>query len=274
MFAPSIDIHDVNGYHWVNLWSEVVGLQQRRGKEQRPLMLVIHEDGVVIKALVGGVPIPAGFPYPTIDGLRALARSHNAGFAIGLEVEALAKLFAAFERPMVHGDDFLTLVAHVVQALSRMSDVGMDVTWSRGLKALPPRLFMDQLFNLAFPDGNTLALYVMDQGKVFASLILSKQDGLISRISTDDSLGAEGLQAARWPEDLPRLNQEFERRFGKMLAGIFIERSAIQPLLLGELPLKEALDKKLLIREPWPLRYKMAEWVWQLGWGRSGNKAS
>lgn len=273
MFAPSIDIHDVNGYHWVNLWSEIVALQQRRGEDRRPMMLVIHEEGTVIKALVGGVPIPAGFPYPNIDGLRALAREHEAGFAVGLEVEALAKIFAAFERPMAYGDDFLTFLAHIIQALSRMSDVGVDVTLSRGLRALPPRLFIDQLFNLAFPDGHTLALYVMDNGKVFASLILSKQDGLLSRISTDDSLGSEGLQAARWPADLPRLKQEFERRFGPMLAALFVERSAIQPLMTGELSLREALNKQLLVRDPWPLRYRMAEWVWQLGWGRAEKKS-
>lgn len=269
MFAPWIDVHDVNGMHWVNLWSELVALQGRRAKTpKQPLLLLIHEEGRVIRALRGGIPIPADFEYPGAAGLHALAKELNAGLAIGMEVDAIQKFFCAFEQPLRYGDDFLTLIGNVATALSRMSDVGIDVTTGKAFRALPPRLFVDQLFNLMFPDNSSTALYVFDEGKVYASLILSKHKGLLTRISTDDGLGDGGIDASRWREDLPRLKEEFQKRFGSFWSGIFVERHALQELVVGQLTLKEAEQQGWLVREPWPARFRFAEWVWRMGWGR------
>lgn len=274
MFSPWIDVHDVNGHHWANLWGEIAHLNALRERPHRPWLWLFHEEGVVIKAVLGETVLKAGFPYPDHAGRAALGREHNAGMVVGLEANALARFWAEAEGKLKYGDDFLTFVSHVIGAAANFARVGIDVAPGRIIKALPPRLVMDQVFNILFPNHKSLALYVMDEGQVYASLILSKQKGLLSRISTDDGLGSDGLvggspAGARpggqaWADDIPRLKGVLEKKFGPLWVGFFIERQAVRALALGKLTWDQAIEARVLVRDPWPARFAVLEWLYRM----------
>lgn len=265
MFSPWIDVHDVNGQHWVNLWAEIIALQSLRERPRRPPLVVFHEDGQIVKILLGQKVLPGGGPYPSFEGLQALGKQHNAGLVLGVETQAIQRLFEHFEQRMRYGEDFLTYVGHIAAAVASAREVGIDIVPGRIVRGLPPRLLLDQFFNLVFPNQTSMALYVFDEGQLYASLILSKQDGLLSRISTDDGLGVGGVQAAHWREDVPRLKQELEKRFGRLWACAFMERQAIRQLALGKLDWPQAIEQGLVVTAPWPYRFRFIEWIWRMG---------
>jgi len=255
MISPWIEVLEVNGAHWVNLWT--VLMAGSSSGRRRPGLLLFHEDGVVIRATVGDQQIPAGFPYPGREGLRVLARTHGAGRVFAIDVQAFPTLWAEVERQVRYGDDLVAFGLTALRTARAWKGHGLDIVPGLRLKWIPPRWLLELGWNALWPDGQVLAFYVIDGGAIYTSLILVKREGEVAVLTTDDGLEGEGLEAARWPEDLSRLGQVIARRWGPLYAGLFCERRTLEAVRSGTLSIDRAVAAGDLVFSPWPTRWRV-----------------
>jgi len=170
--------------------------------------------------------------------------------------EALARLLEE-AAPGLRAD--MDPIAQLLALARAGAAAGLPVPPALAALGRAPFLLLQAAFDRLWPDGTTLVLYAVDVDldAVWTSLVLRKERGDVALLGGDGLLGEQGLRAARWREDVPRLLGALAGRVGPAHAALFFTRDGLLELLAAPRPLAclaRLRARREALLTPWPWR--------------------
>lgn len=196
MLSPDVEVTEIDAAGWgrllrlARLAAPDSGEEPAASPATAPVILFLRAGRPIQGARLGGGAIAAGeIPW---HGLHALSRTRHALGApllLAMEEGVLPAALAEAQLAIRHDDDFVAQGLALVAALRAHLGRGLylDPDPLAGLP-LPSYGALQRTLDGLFPDGSAVALFVLDRGQLFASLIAAKEGGDIVRITTHDAL--------------------------------------------------------------------------------------
>jgi len=246
-----------------NHWKRLINLFARSKGASPSFLFLIVEQGVCLKAIHSQKGALRPFDYQKGD-LAALAEREKVDYIASVRRDFLQKAFAAGESDVHFDDDYIKQILDIYNGV-------IDYT-SETIEWYPHRPYafhelsyekIQKNFNRLLPDQRTFFFCVMDEGRVFTSLIAGKRSGDITLLTTLDT-----LQRNDTPfdieEDLPEVLAEIEEKFEAVHLYFIIEKAAFREMLAGKRPLtylKAAQKHGRALLSPLPFRLRLAFWA-------------
>jgi hypothetical protein len=226
----------------------------RRGRAERILLLGAGPDTPPGWQRLGGtlqLP-PSELPEVSPAGLRQLRERERLAFVVVVHTEALPGLIGELSAQVNANADPVEIGLNAARTLQRA--LGRDVLLSpRLLGALPlPRYeLLVRGFDRLLPDGRTTMFYVLDEGRVWTSIILRKRAGEIDLVSSQAAL--DDHQRVRSLADITRVRALVTRRYGPPHICLAVPLSAWRSFVSGDRSaLARALATKQALLDPAP----------------------
>ena len=261
MIAEEPRIVDINGDHWRNLMRLIGGEGQVPPERKRSWALVLTRNGAAVKAIHSERGAIRGYELPPSGRLRRAARELQVDRLAVCEVDAFARIFDAANRAPDYDEDLAKQAIDLANA--GFAAGRQEIRW------YPRRPFRwrrlsyrraQRILGWLVPDGRTLALVVFDGDGVHTSLILGKEEGHLSLMTTLDSVDLRGLKLDRWRGEVPPLLERIAGAHGRVHAGLFLQRRTFEEMRAGPRPLRfllEARARGTAVIRPFPFRLRL-----------------
>jgi len=256
VLAEQVLVIDTDVRHWINLLSLFGGADQ-----PRPSWLVCILDGdQCLKAIHTKKGPLWGFSFPGREHLDLAAEQAGADYVLCLPRGGLQEIFYHAQNRVKPFDDYvkqiLDLTEGVREALQHVA------TWYPRKPfelVLPPYEKMQNLLDKVWPDGSTVGFFVFEHTRPFTSLILGKEGGNISLITSLDALGMAN-ESLDFRTNFKTYGELIASRFAPLHAALFIELSSFRELRAGPRPLSylhlaERRGRALIYPKPRKLRF-------------------
>lgn len=267
MLSPELRIQDMDPEHWANLmramhpppggdpqpelWGPLGLLARATAREPEPEAstalsprmpaLVLLRGGRVLRIVIwGGGPLAATeLPASELSSvgpaeLRALAERHRLPFIVALETTVLPELWAEVQSAISPGEDYVAqglAAARVLrEALGKTVFVEPRVM---GLMPLPSYPLLQATLNQILPDDRSVVFYLVDQGRVWTSLIVVKRAGDICLLTSHAAI-ADRVQFSSIRSDAPTVLRAVGERFAPAQVGIFLPLRVWHELIAGD----------------------------------------
>jgi hypothetical protein len=254
VLAEQVLVVDTDARHWINLLSLF-------GKaDQPPAWLICILDGdQCVKAIHTRKGPLWGFAFPGREHLDAAAEKAEADCVLCLPRGGLQEIFYHAQARVKAFDDYvkqmLDLIAGAREALDRLAvwypQKPFELT-------LPSYDQMQLRLNKLWPDGTTIGLFVFEHTRPFTSLILGKDGGHLSLITSLDALGMAN-ESLDFRANFQTYGELIASRFAPLHAALFIELASFRELRAGPRPLTylrlaERRGRALIYPKPRKLR--------------------
>ncbi len=203
--------------------------------QRRPTPLVLFvEKGRCVKVIRPGVGRvdPADYAWAGGSSLGRLRRAAGAPIAIAVEDDAIERIAAAIDRRVLAGDDYGAQLLEAARAgraeLGRGVHVDPDVL---GLLPVPSYAALQKTWDTLVPDERSVGLFLFDRGAVWCSLIVAKQGGDATRITTHAALGVArpDMRGGRHKELLAAMEARVARPHAALFASLEAWREIVGP---------------------------------------------
>ncbi len=256
MLAPNVLVVDTDVRHWLNL----LGLMAGEQTPQPSLLLCLLDGDRCLKALHSKKGVLWGFVWPGDDRLDEALAAAEADALLALPRHALPTIFAEAQAAVTANDNYVKqlfdLVAAVVHTLDEMAFWYPAKPFTLNL---PPYEKVEKIFNKIWPDDTTMGFFVFENSRPFTSLLLGKEGGQISLITTLDALG-QADQSLDFRHGYQTYADWIAEKFNPLYMALFIELSCFRELRTGGKPLSylklaEKRQRALLWPKPWKVRW-------------------
>lgn len=259
MLAENVLVIDTDARHWINL----LKLFQKDDRPAYSILLCLLDGDRCIKAIHSEKGPLWGFAFPGKDELAKAAELAGAEYVLCLPRGALQEIFYRGQINVRPTDDYvqqiLTIVTGVHEALKERA-----IWYPEKPYSFEPPSFekIRKLFDSAWPDGTTVGFFVFEGTTPYTSLILGKESGQISLITSLDALGMAD-QSLDFRMAANTFGEMIAQRFSPLHTALFIELSALNELRAGAYPLSylhlaEKRGRALL----WPKPFKLRLMLW------------
>lgn len=265
MIAQEPQINRIDPRHWANL----MDLFQAEQKPKGSIALVLTRQGQAVKTIHSERGVLLGYRPPKNGSLRKIRKDIGADTLGMCELDAIARIFDATQRAMPYDAD-------LAQQFISMFNAGFAtaqelIKWSprpplrlRKLSYRRGQKILDWLL----PDGRSLLFVVVDQKEVFTSLIIGKQNGDLSGLTTLQAVDDSGFDPARWADQAKALTDKVGKIYGPVHAGLFLTKRTFDEMKSGRRPirfLREAQKRGTVVIKPYPLKWRLilalASWL-------------
>ncbi len=255
MISKDIAVIDCHPDHWTNLVRGPAG--PAPGKKAGWLVLV-HHDGVVFHAILGGRPLPELLNRP-LEDLAQLRRRYCAKRVISLEEGMLRRTFTRAESRLSYDMDYVEQLLTLIGSIRQERGAGYRVDPPTPPGPLPPFGWVQFAFDHLWPDETALVFYVIDeeQEKLFTSLILRKRKGDVDLLTSDLHLAGDGLEPKNWRHDRTRLLNLVATKVAPPYLACFVTLSAYKTWInapLGSGSFLRLQQNQELVIAPYPRR--------------------
>lgn len=97
--------------------------------------------------------------------------------------------------------------------------------------------FVNDLLDTVCPNGRALVVGIFDAGELWASLAISRRDGLVDKVAGTKALRPRmGLISGDFRRDYRFLQQAAEELFGDLALGAYSERATVEALTASRAP--------------------------------------
>ncbi|PIE19785.1 MAG: hypothetical protein CSA65_00895 [Proteobacteria bacterium] len=211
------------------------------GGEQRPAVTTTRW-----RAIGGTSQLPPGeLDEVSPAGLSRLRAREGLAFVVAVHSEAVPRLVAELSTQLTPDDDPMAMGLMAARTMQRA--LGRDVLLSpRLLGSLPlPRYeLLSKTFNRLFPDGRTMMFYVLDEGRVWTSVIWRKRGGHVDLVTSQAALD-EQLRV-RNLADVAKARALVTRRYGAPHLCLAVPLGAWRRFVAGD---RSALARALAIKQ-------------------------
>jgi len=257
VISRDVAVVDLHPEHWINLLRgpNPGGPQAPEGRG-RGWLLIVQRDARVVHAAVRGLALPELVGRPVGD-LEALRARHRARRVVCLEQEFMRRALARADSGLRYDMDYVQQLLLVLGAFRAERGAGIRLAPPTPPGPIPPFGLVQAAFDLAWPDGTCVAMYVADEaaGCLWTSLIVRKRSGDLDLITSDLHLGQAGLDPAAWRADRIRLTAELGQRVAPVFLGCFASLDGYRRLLADPLAvLGRPGASAELVLDPWPRR--------------------
>lgn len=200
-----------------------------------PALALFSGARVVRVIQVGGGVLPSE-ELRSFDqaGLRAYRASQGLPFVAAVDLEALPQLWAEAQRKVKLGDDLvaqeLSMLRVFQGALGRQILVEPQLM---GSLPLPTYAMLQKAFDHMLPDGRSLVFYLVDQGRIWTSLIAVKEGGDIVRVTGHGAIARE-VRFSSIRSDAKAVNQAVAQRLAPPHIGIYLPLRIWHELVAGD----------------------------------------
>ena len=261
MIAEEPRIVDIDPAHWANLIALIAEKEPAPPGKAATFALVLTRGGQAVKAIHGTRGVVRGYRLPASGKLKEVAADLGADRVAMCDVDAFARIFDAGQRAFAWDDDWDKQVIDMLNAGAAAEREA--VQWYPKPPFRLRRLNHARLrkwFERLWPDGRTAAFVVFDEGRVFTSLILGKEEGRVALLTTLAGVDTAGFAPARWRKDARLLVSRIGKAHGKPFVGLFLARRTFQEMRAGRLPLRyllEARRRGTAVIAPFPFRLRV-----------------
>lgn len=123
-------------------------------------------------------------------------------------------------------------------------------------EASPSPNLLEDLLDLACPDGRAMVIGVFDRGELWTSVALSRREGAIEKIVGSAALrDSMGLLSGDWRRDYRHLARAAEDRLGWLASGYFSDLGTLRALVSSTSPgaWARAVAVRDIIISPFPV---------------------
>lgn len=272
MLAPDVRLEGFTAEDWIRLLS-LFKSAPKSGAESSGGLFVIHEDGVVRKALhtrrgrlerAGElVKWPATTEAERAKRFGALAEQEQASWVIAAEVGALDEVMERFGARCQREDDIVAQSLRLVEIVREMMNEGRIEGWPRRLKNIPAptSAMVRRAVDAVCKPGHAIALGAFKQGELFTAIAIRRGERGFDLIGGPDELRpAMGLLSGDWRRDVRHLVTAIEDRFAPISLGCFAEVDTLHQLQSDGRPgaWSRAAAVRDLVLSPMPLAIGVA----------------
>jgi hypothetical protein len=209
---------------------------EKNSYQGQPVVVLVRGDRILRVFRLGGGCVPLGLLKSVRrEELKRFRKKHRVPFVVVVRVESIPTLWTELQQVMGSAeDDFL---AQGLAALRLLRNAESDSL------IFEPRLFGDlpiptydavqRSFNQMLPDDKTLVFYLIDQGRVWTSLIARKRAGDIDLITTHQGIE----KTIRWDNyrtAAKEVLQEVGQRFAPPHVGLFLSLQVWSQFIHGD----------------------------------------
>jgi aryl carrier-like protein len=238
VIPPDIRFDDLDASAWRHAQRMLLpprppGPSSARGRGA-PFLLFI-EDGRCVKAIRvgarGGERVePSEFEWAGPWSLERLRRAAKAPLAVAIEGDAMERIASAIDRSL---DPSADLVAQGLDALRALrAEVGRGVHIDPDPLArvpIPSFAALQKTWDALVPDDRSIGVFVFDRDRVWASVIVEKQEGDVVRVTSHAALGIERPEMTRHREILGAMEARVARPYAALFATLDAWREIVGP---------------------------------------------
>ena len=237
MISPDLRIVDVDGAHWSNFLSLFQAPEGARPVRREGTLLVFVKGREVLRAIrTGSGPLPSHDVEWRGPGtpLAPIRKRLHASRMIVIEEDALPRLFGDAERLLGPDQDYAAQILDILRALKMRLGAGLWID-PPILPMLPTFEVVQRTFDRVLPDGRTFVLYVIDDvtGALWSSLILHKERGDLTLLTTHQAVADEVTIGRTWRRDYKHVRVAVRDRIGPPHIGVFISVEAARRVIHG-----------------------------------------
>ncbi len=219
-----------------------------------PALVLFTGRRVVRVIQVGGGVLPhAELRSPSQADLKAFRVAHELPFIAAVDLEALPRLWAEAQRKVKLEDDLVAqelCMLRVFQgALGRQVLVEPQLM---GSMPLPTYAMLQNAFDHMLPDGRSFVFYLVDQGRIWTSLIAVKKGGDIVRVTSHAAIARE-VRFSSIRSDAKAVNSAVAQHLAPPHIGIYLPLRIWHELVAGDRSaIARALANRQAILDPAP----------------------
>jgi len=257
MLSDRVMVIDTDARHWLNL----IGLFSDN-KEPPSVLLCLMEDNHCIKAIHTIKGVLWGFAFPGENKLDQALELAGADYALLLPQRALAQMFYEAQSAVDLHDNYVKQLMDLIAGVKNVLDE--QAVWypEKPYRFEPPAYEkIEKTFNRIWPDDSTIGFFVFENTRPFTSLIVGKEGGKISLITSLDALGMAD-QALDFRNGYQTYGEMIAQRFAPLHTALFIELGCFHELRAGAKPLSylylaEQRGRARLWPKPFKLRFAL-----------------
>ncbi|MCB9488091.1 MAG: hypothetical protein H6684_05125 [Deltaproteobacteria bacterium] len=266
MLSPDVQIVDIDGRHWKNLLDLPNG-----PKRWSTFLLIFMRDDECVKALrVPGGPIP-NFEFVGDENLAPLAKKYGVDYVAVAPVALLRRVFSQAQNAVRRADDWDQQIRSMVTTVSAL--VRSEVRWYPRAPRFVPKVDGEKLggwIERLWPDGTAIGLFAFDGTRPHTSLIVGKEGGKITRMTTLDYFGmADG--PLHWPVAQGEIYMRCRDEFLPLHVAFWFERESLEEMLAGPKGLSYfhlACKRRRASMMPAPFKWRALLWAARVFGGR------
>jgi hypothetical protein len=215
-------------------------------------------DSVRVRKLLhtrkGRLPPKILWPAP----LEAVARSHDASWAIAGHLGALDEVMERFGARARRSDELVTQALSLVSIVREMTAEGALERWPRRLHGIPipTEGMIAHALDALCPNGRAVVLGMFKDGELWTAFVGRRRGTAFDVVAGPDELRpAMGVLSGDWRRDYRHLVHAIEGRYAPLGLGCFGEVDSFRQILLDRNPggWTRAFALRELVLSPMPL---------------------
>ncbi|MFH1131528.1 MAG: hypothetical protein V1754_09340 [Pseudomonadota bacterium] len=262
MISKDLRIQDIDAEHFTNLFrlmnpptddlwlsktGSPLGILERlvgvnRGQREgdkipigMPAVALVQKRKVVrVFRLGGGTMPPGSLRSLEPSDLRTFRKEHGIPFLVAVDIEALPQIWADMQREVKLEDDLMSQYLCMLRIFQKA--MGHSVWMEpRLLNVLPwPSYELLQMtFNHVLPDGKTFVFYLVNDRRIWTSLIVGKRAGDIWLITTHKAI-SHRIEFSSIREIARQVLKSVSVRFGPPHVGVFLPLGCWAKFVAGD----------------------------------------
>jgi hypothetical protein len=241
MLAPDVRLEGFTAEDWMRLVS--LFKTREAPSDTGGGLFVIHEDGVVRKALHtrrgrlerrGDLATwPALGEAERAKLFAAIAEAEHASFVVAAEVGALDEVMERFGARARREDDLVAQSLRLIEIVRELMNERRIEGWPRRLKnfPVPTHAMVTRAIDALCKHGHAIALGAFKDGELFTAIVVRRGERGFDLIGGPDELRpAMGLLSGDWRRDVRHLVAAIEDRWAPLAFGCFAEVDTLHQL--------------------------------------------